>query len=205
MRAAWRGWLLAGALAVQLLGCGRDVPPLPPLARDDVVLAFGDSLTHGTGAAAEHSYPAQLQALIGRTVVNAGVPGETTAEGLRRLPEALAEYQPRLLLLCLGGNDMLRQQDLDQVADNLRAMVRLAREQGVAVVLIGVPEPRLLSDPPPFYAAIAREFALPYEGETFDRVLKDRRLKADPIHANGQGYRQVAEGLAKLLQDAGAL
>ena len=204
MVVAWRGWLLGLVLAV-LLGCGRDVPPLPRLAQDDVVLAFGDSLTHGTGADASQSYPAQLQTLIGRKVVNAGVPGETTAGGLARLSDALEEHQPRLLLLCLGGNDMLRHQDLAQAADNLRAMVRMARGRGVAVVLIGVPEPRLLSDPPPFYEAIAQEFDLPYEGEGFDEVLKDRALKSDPVHANGQGYLRVAERLAELLKQAGAL
>ena len=192
-------------LILPLSGCSSHVPPLPRLAQGDVVLAFGDSLTHGTGADSGQSYPVQLQALIGHKVVNAGVPGETTLEGLKRLPDVLAEHQPRLLLLCLGGNDMLRHQDLAQAAENLRGMVRLARDQGVAVVLIGVPEPRLLSDPPPFYEEIAREFGLPYEGEVFDEVLKDRTLKADPVHANGQGYRQVAERLAVLLKKAGAL
>jgi lysophospholipase L1-like esterase len=200
---SWQVWawlLLAGLLAA----CGAD-PRLPRLAAGDVVLAFGDSLTHGTGADPGQAYPAQLQALIGRPVVNAGEPGETTAEGLQRLPTALAAHQPRLLLLCLGGNDLLRRQDPAETAANLRAMVGLAREQGVAVVLIGVPEPSLLAGAPAFYGQIAEEFQLPYEGEVFNEVLKNRRLKADPIHANGAGYRRVAERLADLLKDAGAL
>jgi lysophospholipase L1-like esterase len=198
-------WLLALALTSLLPACQDKTPTLARLADGDVVLAFGDSLTHGTGASLHEAYPAQLQALIGRTVVNAGVPGETTAEGLQRLPGVLDEHQPRLLLLCLGGNDMLRRQDLNQAAANLRAMVRLARERGIGVVLIGVPEPRLLSDPPDFYAEIAREFGLPYEGEAFDEVLKTRELKSDTVHANARGYRLVAESLADLLRQAGAL
>jgi lysophospholipase L1-like esterase len=192
-------------LAACLVGCGVGEPRLPRLSDDAVILAFGDSLTHGTGARESEAYPAQLQALIGRQVINAGVPGETSGEGLRRLPEALAAHQPRLVLLCLGGNDMLRGLDPAQTAGNLRAMVRLARAQGAAVALIGVPEPKLFSGPPGYFADIAAEFALPYEGEVFDEVLKTRALKSDPVHANAAGYRRVAERLAELLDDAGAL
>lgn len=198
-------WLLVLFFAGLLAACNAEPPRLAQLAQADVVLAFGDSLTHGTGTDAEHAYPAQLQSLIGRTVVNAGIPGETTDEGLQRLPEALATHRPRLLLLCLGGNDMLRRQDLGQAAGNLRAMVRLAKAEGVEVVLIGVPEPRLFSGAPSFYAEIAHEFGLPYEGEVFSEVLKNQSLKADPIHANAEGYRIVAERLAGLLRKAGAI
>ena len=199
-----RAWLL-GLLALLLAACGGPDHRLPHLAKGDVVLAFGDSLTYGTGAETGQSYPAQLQQLIGRTVVNAGVPGETTAEGLVRLPEALDEYHPRLLLLCLGGNDMLRHQDLAQTAENLRAMLRLARQDGIDVVLIGVPEPKLFSGPPSFYADIAKQFGVPYEGAAFNDVLKNPKMKSDTVHANGIGYREVAERLAELLKGAGAI
>lgn len=205
--AAYRflAWLPGLFLAGLLVACGGSSPRLSPLAQGDVVLAFGDSLTRGTGAALEESYPAQLQAIIGRPVVNAGVPGETTAEGLSRLPGALAEHKPRLLLLCLGGNDILRRQDGALTADNLRAMVRLARERGVEVALIGVPELGLFTGAPAFYAEIAAEFGLPYEGDVFNEVLKDPRLKSDPIHANGRGYSVVAQRLAEMLRKAGAV
>jgi acyl-CoA thioesterase I len=199
-------WLAGVFLMLALLaGCQPKVPQLPRLAADDVVLAFGDSLTHGTGVTTAEAYPAQLQALIGRPVVNAGVPGETTAQGLARLADALDAHSPRLVLLCLGGNDMLRRMDMGEAEANLRTMVRLIRERGIGLVLIGVPEPRLLSDPPDFYATVAEEFGLPYEGRVFDDVLKSAALKSDPIHPNAQGYRQVAEALAALLVEAGAL
>jgi acyl-CoA thioesterase I len=192
-------------LLVTLAACGKDHPRLQPLAKDDVILAFGDSLTHGTGAGNAESYPAVLQSLIGHNVVNAGFPGETTAEALQRLPAMLAEYAPRLLLLCLGGNDMLRQIPQKETAANLRAMVKLARDRSVAVVLIGVPAPRLFSGAPAFYEDIAGEFDLPYEGEIMNDVLKNPSLKSDSIHANAAGYRKVAETLAELLRQAGAI
>ena len=73
-------------LSLALAGCGEKTPGLPRLAPSDVVVAFGDSLTYGTGAAESESYPAVLGQLTGRTIVRAGVPGEVTAQGLARLP-----------------------------------------------------------------------------------------------------------------------
>lgn len=198
-------WGLILLLPFGLAACGEKVPPLPRLADDAVVLAFGDSLTHGTGTTVDRAYPAQLQALIGRRVINAGLPGETTAGGLVRLPAVLDETQPDLLLLCLGGNDMLRQRPVEETVANLRAMILIAQERRIPVVLIGVPAPRLFSSAPDFYAQLAAEFGLPYEGEVFNRVLKDPSLKSDTIHANAKGYRLVAERIAELLRKAGAV
>jgi len=197
-------FLLALTCLVLLAACGRD-PQLPRLYDGDVILAFGDSLTHGTGASRDSAYPAVLSKLTGHTVVNAGVPGETTAEGLVRLPEVLEEVRPRIVLLCLGGNDMLRRHDGNATESNLRRMIETIRASGAGVVLIGVPQPALFSGPPDFYEKLADEFDLPYEGEIFDEVLKTPRLKADPIHANAEGYKVVAERLAELLEDAGAI
>lgn len=197
------GWI-AVVLALCLAACGG-TPELPRLAADDVVLAFGDSLTAGVGAEPGQAYPAQLEGLIGRRVVNAGVSGETTAGGLARLGAQLDAHHPRLLLLCLGGNDMLRRVPVGETTANLRAMVRLARERGIAVILIGVPQLSLLGGAPEFYPAIADEFDLAYEGEVFNEVLRDRELKSDAIHANAEGYRRVAERLAELLREGGAV
>src|SRR5512145_436582 len=144
--------LLAAILLVLALGGCGERPKLERLAPDAVVLAFGDSLTHGTGAAEDESYPAQLEKLIGRRVVRAGVPGEASAQALARLPAALDEHAPRLLLLCIGGNDFLRRLGHAQAEKNLRAMVQLARSRGVDVLLIGTPEPGLSVTPPRFYA-----------------------------------------------------
>ena len=197
--------LAALLLAFALAACGEKPPQLSPLGADDVILAFGDSLTYGTGAGPDEAYPKLLAQLINRRVVGAGVPGETTVDGLERLPAALDETRPRLLLLCMGGNDMLRKMDIRNTESNLRAMVQLARSRGVDVVLIGVPEPGLSPAPPAFFAAIAREFDLPYEEAAMAEVLKQNSLKSDLIHPNARGYRLIAERLAERLRHSGAI
>lgn len=191
--------------AVVLAGCGERVPPLPKMDTGDVILAFGDSLTYGTGAGPDQSYPAVLGRLTGRTVIGSGIPGEVSAEARARLPEALDEHRPRLLLLCSGGNDLLRRVDEKIIEANLRAMIELARSKNVAVVLIGVPKPRLIGGPPDFYARLAKEYRLPYEGEIVTDLVHDNATKSDMVHPNAEGYRRMAEALARLLKEAGAV
>jgi len=197
-------WLLL-VLAIALGGCGEKVPKLPPLASSDVIVAFGDSLTYGTGASEHESYPAVLAQMTGRKVIGAGVPGEVTARGLARLPQVLDEHRPRLVIVCLGGNDLLRKVPQADIKSNLRRIIQLIRDQGAAVVLIGVPQPALLSSAPEFYEDLAREFKIPYDGKTVKSVLFSADLKSDPIHPNAKGYRVIAETVAALLKKAGAL
>jgi acyl-CoA thioesterase-1 len=200
--------VLAGLLlllAIGVAGCGAGSPKLPKLGANDVVLAFGDSLTYGTGATEAESYPAVLSGLIGRTVIREGVPGETTAQGMARLPSALERHRPKLVLLCLGGNDMLRKVDDATISANLREMIRRIQGSGAAVVLLGVPKPALFGGAAAYYEALAREFELVYEGDVIVDVLKKPAMKSDPIHPNAQGYKVVAEAVAALLKKSGAL
>jgi acyl-CoA thioesterase-1 len=192
-------------LAAALAGCGGGAPRLAKLPADAVVLAFGDSLTFGTGAQPEASYPAVLEKLIGRKVWSAGVPGEVSAAGLARLPSALDYYRPRLLILCHGGNDFLRKLGDAQAAENLRAMIRLAQQRGIEVVLIAVPKPGLFPSPPDFYAEIAKEFRLPLEDAALKTILRDSELKSDVAHPNARGYARLADAVATQLKKSGAL
>jgi acyl-CoA thioesterase-1 len=196
---------IVALLLVLLAGCDSKTPPLPRLGTDDVIVAFGDSLTYGTGAAENENYPAVLAQLTGRTVVRSGSPGEVTAQALQRLPAVLDEHKPKLVIVCLGGNDMLRKLGEAEIVANLRAIVRKTQDSGAAVVLIGVPRPALLTSAPRFYAEIATEFGVPYEGAVVTSVLFKPDLKSDPIHPNAAGYHKIAEAIAALLRKAGAV
>jgi len=193
-------------VALALAGCGREkVPKLSAVGPNDVIVAFGDSLTYGTGASEAESYPVVLGQLIGRKVVRAGVPGEVTSGGLARLDSVIDEHQPRLMIVCLGGNDMLGKSADTPIIENLREIIRTIKGRGISVMLVGVPRPGLITDTAPFYAELAREFDIPYEGKIVIDVLYQRELKSDPIHPNAKGYRKMAEAIAKLLKKAGAV
>jgi acyl-CoA thioesterase I len=196
-------------LLMILVGAGQTAcsseARLSRLAGNAVIVAFGDSLTFGTGAQPGESYPAVLETKIGRHVVNAGVPGEVTSEGLSRLPEVMDREKPALLILCHGGNDMLRRMSRQQIANNLRDMILLARGRGVAVVLMAVPSLGLSLSPLPIYREIATELSLPIEEKILSTVLAESSLKSDHIHPNAAGYRRMAEALATLLKKSGAI
>jgi len=193
------------ALASLLAACGGSSPKLERLGPDDVVLAFGDSLTFGTGAAPGESYPALLERGIARKVVNAGVPGETSEEGLQRLPQALDEVKPKLLVLCHGGNDFLRRLDERRAGDNVRAMIVLARDRGIPIVLLATPKPGLPPSIPVFYGEIAAELRLPFDDVVVKSVLFDNSLKSDMVHPNAKGYARIAAAVEKVLRKSGAI
>ncbi len=178
---------------------------LQPLNPDQPILAFGDSLTFGYGAPADKSYPAQLSRLINRPVINAGINGELSKNGLARLEQLLEQHQPQLLLLCHGANDMLKKSDLSLMADNLRAMISMAQERDIQVVLIAVPNTTLLLTPLKQYQQVADEMNIIVENNVLSDVLSKPGFHSDLIHPNALGYRQIAEVIAQLLTDKGAI
>mgnify|MGYP003803446675 FL=1 len=164
------------------------------------MLAFGDSLTSGEGADEEQSYPAVLARLLGCEVVNGGVAGEITQQGVARLPEMLLDHRPQMVIICFGGNDMLRKLDDEVITRNLREMIRAAHQAKADVILIGVPRPGLLLRAPSFYQEVAEEFGLVYEDKIVAKILSRPTLKSDLIHPNAKGYRRLAERLADVIR-----
>ena len=191
--------------AALLAACGDDTVPLPRLAPDAVILAFGDSLTHGTGARDYQSYPAVLADRTGRKVINAGSPGEESARGVRRLPGLLERHRPDLLILCHGGNDILRKRDTAVTVANIREMIRSSRERNIPVVMIAVPNVGLFLSPADFYADIAEDMQVPMEDDILATILRDNHYKSDHVHPNAAGYARLAEAVQALLTEHGAL
>ncbi|MDQ7062332.1 MAG: GDSL-type esterase/lipase family protein [Sulfurimonas sp.] len=108
------------------------------LKENSVILAFGDSLTYGFGADNDFSYPKIMQKKTGLKIINAGVNGELSSEGLLRLPQLL-EHKPDLVILCHGGNDILQNSSSVLLKENLIQMIQLIKQSGVKVLLVGVP------------------------------------------------------------------
>ena len=186
-------------LATLLASC-TDKPTISPIYEDAVILAFGDSLTYGTGAPKGQSYPDRLAALLNRQVINAGIPGEVSSAGLTRLPALLDEHQPALVILCHGGNDFLHRGNPGVVEKNLRKMIELSRAAGADVLLVGVPDFNLMLSTHPLYEKLAENMVIAFEGEIIEQLLGDRSLKSDQIHPNAQGYRLLAEAISRKIE-----
>ena len=190
---------------ITLLLSGCSDPKLEPIKYGGSILAFGDSLTFGVGTAQSNSYPAVLAELSGLNVINAGISGETTDSGLKRLPLELDRTSPDLLILIEGGNDILQNKSEPAIKSNLRKMIELAQSRGIPVVLIGVPQKRLFSDSAPLYQELAQDYQLVFDGDLIGSLIRSPSLKSDHVHFNTQGYRKMAESIYELLSDNGAL
>ncbi len=192
-------------LTIFITACSEPPPSLTPLAHDAVILAFGDSLTYGTGVNSKtQSYPAILAQLTGLTVVNKGIPGEVSQLGLVRIVDALQETQPDLVILFHGGNDLIRKLGKEQLKNNLDQMITLIEHSGAEVVLIGVPNFSLLLNVPELYSELATKYAVPSELTIMPKIERDPALKSDQVHPNAQGYKLLADNIYTLLQSSGA-
>ncbi|MEF8730986.1 MAG: arylesterase [Candidatus Accumulibacter phosphatis] len=205
--------LLSAALALALLlasGCGETTQGTA-LPAGSTVLAFGNSITFGTGAGPGEDYPTELAALSGWQIANAGIPGDTSAAARERIEAALTATRPALVIVELGGNDFLRRRPAAAVKEDLRAIVSSIRDSGAQVVLVAVPKFSLLGaisgrlPDSEIYAALASEEKLALVDSVLAEVLAKPELRADPIHPNADGYRQLAAGIAEQLRQAGLL
>ncbi len=166
------------------------------------VLAFGDSITSGYRVDADKNYPSQLSKLLQVDVINAGISGEETRAGLRRLPALLDKYKPEILIICHGGNDILRRRNFTNTKENIAQMIKLAQERKIHVVLVGVPMIEILRfTTASFYYELANEFNVPLEDKALTEILYDDALKFDKIHPNAQGYTILSNNIAQIVTD----
>ncbi len=166
------------------------------------ILAFGDSLTYGFGAPIDKSYPSVLSKMTGIPVYNAGINGETSAEGLNRLPDLLQEKQYDLVILCFGGNDILQKLPMSQLRSNLKQMINMIKESGAQVLLISVPNISLFGlSPLELYEEVSDETGVPLLSGVLSDILNDPSLKSDQIHPNANGYQVLAEEIYKKLKE----
>jgi acyl-CoA thioesterase-1 len=205
MKSQAKNLLLITIIILGLVGCGQPDVQLKPLKQDAVILAFGDSLTFGTGAQPGQSYPSVLAELTGREVINAGIPGELSSAGKTRLSQLLQETNPDLVILCHGGNDLLRKLSRQQLQANLQAMVDEITDSGAQVLLVAVPTFGINLAPAPLYLEVAQNNNIPIQPTILSELLIDNTLKADQVHPNALGYRQFAQSIHHLLIKSGAI
>ncbi len=201
-----RRFLLYGVALVALAMVGGwllDLPggPLvnaPPPAGP--IVAFGDSLTAGAGAGRNEAYPEVLARLIGRPVINRGVGGDTIESAAGRVERDVLAEGPGVVIVLLGGNDILRRLDLDRSFDELERVVRRIQASGAMVVLVGLRPFSPVGGVGGRYSALARRTGCVYVDDILDGIFANPRMMADQIHPNAAGYALMAERIAEALR-----
>ncbi|WP_352309177.1 GDSL-type esterase/lipase family protein [Psychrobacter sp. W2-37-MNA-CIBAN-0211] len=194
------------AAAVGVTGCGNE-PMQTALPAGSTVVALGDSLTYGYGANTETAYPMVLAELSKWRVINAGVNGDTSADVLTRVNE-ITEQNPDLVLLGVGGNDVLQRIAPDTMRANITETINQFKSADISVVLMAQPYFSTSAlfgkaSDNPIYEDVAEAAGIPLYSYGWSTVLSDDDLKSDRIHANAACYRQFAEGLHGYLKDEG--
>jgi len=170
----------------------------PPTAEGPWV-AFGDSLTSGYGGS-DGGYPVQLSKRLGVPIQNLGMAGETSADGLKRIADVEA-LNPRVVLLCFGGNDVLQNFSRDQMLANVGAMIDRLHARGSFVVLIGVRGSSMIGDKnAKLFQQLARDKEVKHVPNILDGLLTQPSLMSDYVHPNDAGYEKIAERLEKELK-----
>ncbi len=176
--------------------CGPDVPNLDSPGK--TIVCLGDSITSGVGAEPGQPYPGLLAAKLNREVINEGVPGDTAEDGLARVDQALA-HDPWMVIVELGGNDILRQVPPARTEAALRQVLdRLLAARVVPVLVeLEVPFAGRYAD---VFERIEDDYDIPVIEDTLGEILLDPALKADPIHPNAQGHVELADAIADVVE-----
>jgi acyl-CoA thioesterase-1 len=184
------------AAACLVLACSRAVPNLD--SPGSTIVCFGDSLTAGIGRGEGASYPEHLARQLGAEVHNAGVPGDTASQALSRIDRVLAD-DPWLVVIELGGNDILRRVPLETTENALAGIVERLLEAGVVPLLIEVRGPfgRRYGK---LFDRLEDRYGVPVIRDVLPKLLLDRRFKSDAIHLNAAGYERLANEVARRIE-----
>lgn len=190
------GSLLVAVVVYWLIPSSPEIRNAVPTGK--TIVCFGDSLTAGIGAAPEMNYPARLSRLTGMEIINAGVPGDTTAKALARL-EVVLELQPRIVMITLGGNDLKNGVGRAVAFKNLAEIVRRFQDNGALVVIGGLNVPfwgRGFGDA---YQELADKTGSVLVVNVLQGILGKPELMSDRIHPNSEGYAVMAQYFYKAI------
>ena len=192
---------LAVAFSIALAGatgCNKKSPTQPSTIE---VLAFGDSLTFGIGASSGNGYVPVLERRVGVDIFNSGIPGNTTGDALTRLNASVLSRDPRIVIVLLGGNDLLQNVPVQTRIDNITQIVERIRADGSKVILVGVGSGPL----DPFNGALpdlASRTGSTYVPNIMDGIYGISSLMSDQIHPNDAGYAIIADRIEPALRSA---
>lgn len=196
-RAALIGLALLAGLALWWL---RPTPIANLHPRQGPIVVLGDSLSAGQGSASKMGYVGLLQQRLGVELINKGINGNTSRQGLDRLNRDVLSLSPALVIVELGGNDFLQHVPPEETFANLDEIVRRIQERGAPVLLLGVQSGVLQDKNASRFAELARRRQTGYVANIMEGIFTNPALKDDPIHPNDDGYKVMADRVEPVLR-----
>ena len=187
--------LLLGCFLFASCGSGE-----PVALSGDNIICFGDSLTYGTGASRNKSYPAQLSEMTGLPIINAGIPGNTTSDGLERIETDVLERSPRIVIITLGGNDLKNGVHKDVAYKNLKTIIEAVQAEGALAVLGGIKFLVLDKGYGEMYKKLAKETDIILIPNILGGLIGKDKYMSDPIHPNAAGYEIMAKKFHEVIE-----
>jgi len=163
------------------------------------IICFGDSLTFGYGANPGEDYPSALAKMTKIPVINVGIDGDTSTEGLKRIETDVLDRNPLLVIIEFGGNDFLRQIPPETTAKNIEEMIVMIQSHGVMVAIADVSISVIMDDYNKEFKRLAKKYNAIFIPSLLNGILTKPSLKSDFIHPNADGYKMIAQRVYRVI------
>lgn len=204
MRLTWKIYLLLVLVLVGGIGFwwgNRPYATTNAHPHNDTIVAFGDSITAGFGNPEGDGFVEQLSMRMHRNILNRGIPGATTRDALARLEQDVLALNPGIVLVCLGGNDMLQRFNEDETFGNLEQIIKRIQDRGGMVILIGLDGLLLNPSYSRKYRELAKKMGCPHVPDILGGILGHPALMRDQIHPNAKGHALIADKIEPVLKE----
>lgn len=168
----------------------------PP--RNNTIVLFGDSLARGYGSTKDNDIASLLSKKLNQTVINLGVDGNTSIDGLSRIDTVIA-LRPGIVIISLGGNDFLRKIDRATTEANLSLIIEKLQNEKIVVVLLGVRDQTLFDSADSMYERLTKKYQTGYVSNILSGLVADTRYMSDAIHPNDAGYAKIVERIYPIM------
>ena len=185
-------------LSVFITGCAKkEIANINSTGKN--IICFGDSITFGYGASPGYDFPARLAKLVKSPVINLGIDGDTTTEGLQRINNYVLERDPLLVIIEFAGNDFLKKIPMEATVKNVKEMIDMSLSKGAMVALVDISAGMFFRDYRIAFSKIAQEKGVIFIPSVLNGIITNPMLKSDFLHPNDNGYNMVALKIYKAI------
>jgi acyl-CoA thioesterase I len=163
------------------------------------IICYGDSITFGYGAGPGEDYPSILAKMVEVPVINVGIDGDTTVEGLRRIDSDVLDRDPFFVIIEFCGNDFLRKVPMEETIKNISEMIDRIHARGAMVALVDISAGMLLSDYRQELSRLARNKNVIFIPGVLSGIVTNPGMKSDFLHPNGNGYSMIARKICRII------